>query len=86
MNRTLRTALVFGCAWLGFVWATTHWYSWQQMIDLRYGTDMVEYERVARAAPGLPDQPLPSQHADRFIPHYLVGVVCTTAARSCCSS
>jgi len=66
---------VFGCAWLGFVWATTHWYSWQQMIDLRYGTDMVEYERVARAAPGLPDQPLPSQHADRFIPHYLVGVV-----------
>ncbi len=66
---------MFGCAWLGFVWATTHWYSWQQMIDLRYGTDMVEYERVARAAPGLPDQPLPSQHADRFIPHYLVGVV-----------
>jgi hypothetical protein len=66
--------LAVGCAWLGFVWATTHWYSWQQMIDLLYGSDMAEYEQVARAAPGLPDQPLPSQHADRFIPHYLVGL------------
>jgi hypothetical protein len=75
VNRTLRTPLVVGCAWLGFVWATTHRYSFQQLIDLRYATDMAEYERVARAAPGLPDQPLPSQHADRFIPHYLVGLL-----------
>ena len=35
---------------------------------------MVEYERVARAAPGFTDTPLPSQHADRFVPHYLVGL------------
>jgi hypothetical protein len=74
VNRTLRTALVVCGAWLGFVSATTHRYSFQQMIDLRYGTDMAEYERVARAAPGLPDQPLPSQHAARFVPHYLLGL------------
>jgi hypothetical protein len=74
MNSTLRTAFVASCAWLGFVAATTHRYGFQQMIDLRYGTDMAEYERVARAAPGLPDQPMPVQHADRFIPHYLIGL------------
>jgi hypothetical protein len=74
MNSTLRTAFVASCAWLGFVAATTHRYGFQQMIDLRYGTDMAEYERVARAAPGLPDQPMPVQHADRFIPHYLLGL------------
>src|SRR5205823_5217845 len=61
-------------AWLAAVWATTHWYSWQRSVDLLFGSDMVEYERVARAAPGFPDQPLPSQHADRFVPHYLVGL------------
>jgi hypothetical protein len=60
--------------WLAFVWATTHWYSWQRTVDLLFGSDMPEYERVARAAPGFPDQPLPSQHADRFVPHYLVGL------------
>jgi hypothetical protein len=62
-------------AWLAAVWATTHWYSWQRTIDLLFGSDVVEYERVARAAPGFTDQPLPSQHADRFVPHYLVGLV-----------
>lgn len=61
--------------WLAAVWATTHWYSWQRTVDLLFGSDMVEYERVARAAPGFTDEPLPSQHADRFVPHYLVGLV-----------
>ncbi len=36
---------------------------------------MVEYERIARAAPGFPSASLPSQHADRFVPHYLVGLL-----------
>jgi len=75
VSRTVRAALVVASGWLAFVWATTHWYGWQQLIDQRYATDMAEYERVARAAPGLTGQPLPSQHADRFIPHYLVGLL-----------
>jgi len=35
--------------WLAAVWATTHWYSWQRTIDLLFGSDVVEYERVAKA-------------------------------------
>lgn len=62
-------------AWLAAVWATTHWYSWQRTIDLLFGSDVVEYERVARAAPGFPTEALPSQHADRFVPHYLIGLL-----------
>ena len=62
-------------AWLAAVFATTHWYSWDRTVELLFGSDMPEYERVARAAPGFTDQPLPSQHADRFVPHYLVGLL-----------
>jgi hypothetical protein len=72
---TPRYRLATAGAWLAAVWATTHWYSWQRTVDLLFGSDVVEYERVARAAPGFTDQPLPSQHADRFVPHYLVGLV-----------
>jgi len=70
----VRYRLVVAGAWLAFVWATTHWYSWQQTIDLLFGSDAQEYETVAKAAPGFPDAALPSQHANRFVPHYLVGL------------
>ena len=70
----MRCRVLISGGWLAFAWATTHWYSWQRTIDLLFGSDMPEYERVAQAAPGLPSQPLPSQHADRFVPHYLVGL------------
>ena len=72
---TPRYRLAAAGAWLAAVWASTHWYPWQRTVDLLFGSDMVEYERVARAAPGFTDQPLPSQHADRFVPHYLVGLL-----------
>ena len=61
--------------WLAFVWLTTHWYSWQRTIDLLFGSDMKEYERIARAAPHFPHHALPSQHAARFVPHYLIGLI-----------
>lgn len=67
--------LTVAAAWLVGVFATTHWYSWDRTVELLFGSDMPEYERVARAAPGFTDQPLPSQHADRFVPHYLVGLL-----------
>jgi hypothetical protein len=72
---TPRYRLASAGVWLAAVWATTHWYAWQRTVDLLFGSDMVEYERVARAAPGFTDQPLPSQHADRFVPHYAIGLV-----------
>jgi hypothetical protein len=71
---TLTYRLAAAGAWLAFIWATTHWYSWQQTVDLLFGSDAPEYERVARAAPHFPHEPLPSQHANRFVPHYLVGL------------
>jgi hypothetical protein len=71
---TLAYRLAAAGGWLAFVWATTHWYSWQQTIDLLFGSDAQEYETIAKAAPGFPDEPLPSQHANRFVPHYLVGL------------
>ena len=75
---TLTYRLAAAGAWLAFIWATTHWYSWQQTVDLLFGSDAPEYERVARAAPALHrHEPLPSQHADRFVPHYLVGLAPT---------
>jgi hypothetical protein len=72
---TPRYRLAAAGAWLAAVWASTHWYAWQRTVDLLFGSDVVEYERVARAAPGFTNEPLPSQHADRFVPHYLVGLV-----------
>jgi hypothetical protein len=71
---TVAYRLAAAGGWLAFVWATTHWYSWQQTIDLLFGSDAQEYETIAKAAPGFPDQALPSQHANRFVPHYLVGL------------
>ena len=77
LNRPLTTwyRLAAAGAWLAAVFTTTHWYSWDRTVELLFGSDMPEYERVARAAPGFTDEPLPSQHADRFVPHYLVGLL-----------
>jgi hypothetical protein len=71
---TLSYRLAAAGGWLAFVWATTHWYSWQETIDLLFGSDAQEYETIAKAAPGFPDEALPSQHANRFVSHYLVGL------------
>lgn len=71
---TVAYRLAAAGGWLAFVWATTHWYSWQQTIDLLFGSDAQEYETIAKASPGFPDEALPSQHANRFVPHYLVGL------------
>ena len=52
---------------------TEHWYDWHKPIALQFGGDVPAYERIARAAPSLPDQPLRTQHAQRFPVHWLVG-------------
>jgi len=60
-------------AWLAIVLATERWYDWHKPIALQFGGDVSTYERIARAAPSLPDQPLLTQHAQRFPVHWLVG-------------
>lgn len=40
-----------------------------------WGEDVVSYERIAAAAPGLPEGEIGSAYSDRFVPHYLVGLL-----------
>ena len=54
---------------------TERWYDWNKPIALEFGGDVSAYERIARAAPSLPDQPVRTQHAQRFPVHWLVGSV-----------
>lgn len=70
------TRLAVCGAWATFTLATTSWISWQAGIDAQYSSDVVGYERVARAAPGLPPAgALIPQHAQHFVPHYLAGTL-----------
>jgi hypothetical protein len=40
-----------------------------------WGADVVSYEQIAAAAPGLPDAQIASAYSDRFAPHYVVGIL-----------
>lgn len=53
--------------------ATNEWTSWDEGIRLLEASDVRSYEAIAAAAPGLPDQDLPAQHARRFAPHWALG-------------
>jgi hypothetical protein len=59
--------------WLVFVGATQAWRPWGDGIRLQYAADEQEYETIARAAPGFPHVKIQTPHADRFVPHWLVG-------------
>jgi hypothetical protein len=77
MGQLSGSARVLVCgAWVTFTLATTHWITWRAGIEAKYSTDVLDYERIARAAPGLPprDSMLP-QHALHFAPHYLAGLL-----------
>jgi hypothetical protein len=62
-------------AWAGAVLATQAWPSWSTGIREQFAGDVVSYEQIARAAPGLPAGPLPQQHAERFPIHWAIGTV-----------
>jgi hypothetical protein len=72
MRRLFRQAAVAG-GWIAFVLATEHWRPWGDGIRLRYATDIVDYTRISRAAPGFPTTPIQAPHADRFPAPWLVG-------------
>ncbi len=40
-----------------------------------WGTDVISYQAMAAAAPGLPHFPIGSAYTQRFAPHYLVGLL-----------
>ena len=62
-------------AWAGAVLATQAWPSWSTGIREQFAGDVVSYEQIARAAPGLPAEALPQQHAERFPIHWAIGTV-----------
>jgi hypothetical protein len=57
------------------VLATTQWWGWEAAMRQGLDTDVRSYQQIARAAPQLPSQDLPQQHAERFAAHWLVGVL-----------
>ena len=73
------TRLAAPAAWLAFVLLTQSWNPWAEGIERQYASDVTSYETIARAAPGLPDTDVPLQHAERFVPHWLVGAVAGAA-------
>jgi hypothetical protein len=61
-------------AWIGFTVATTHWMAWGEPIHKLYASDELQYEAIARAAPGLTDARVSAAASQRFVSHWLVGV------------
>ena len=62
-------------AWVAFSCATTRWMEWGEPIRRGYATDERQYEALARAAPGLAHAPVSAAAAQRFGPHWVVGVL-----------
>src|SRR4051812_10928825 len=61
--------------WAGVVLATQAWPSWSTGVRERFAGDVVAYEQIARAAPGLPSGPVSQQYAERFPVHWAVGMI-----------
>jgi hypothetical protein len=60
---------------LGFVAATNRWLHWNASLALVHANDEVDYRAIATAAPRWPDSKLQNQHAQRFVFHYLIGLL-----------
>jgi hypothetical protein len=60
---------------LVFIGATNRWISWQAGYRLLRAHDEADYRAIATAAPGLPTTKLQVQHAQRFAPHYVIGLL-----------
>src|SRR4051794_16901289 len=54
---------------------TQAWRSWNGGIALLTARDVFSYEAIAAAAPGLPSADLPAQHAERWVPHRVLGTL-----------
>ena len=72
---TTRAQVAVLALWAGFVALVQRWPSWEEGIRVQFATDMDVYEVIARAAPGLPDTDILRAYAQRFSPHWLVGVL-----------
>ncbi len=72
--RQTRTATVL--LWIGIAIAILAPSRWTGNDSIHpWAQDVVAYQRIAAAAPGLPDGSMASAHSQRFVPHYLVGLL-----------
>lgn len=71
---TLRLSIA-AAGWIAFACATTRWMEWGEPIRRNYATDELQYESIARAAPGLPHTDISAAASQRFVSHWLVGVL-----------
>ena len=68
--------LLIAFGWLAFTSATEKWMRWGDPIRLHYATDELQYQAIARAAPGLPAKGVVSAAASqRLTAHWLTGIV-----------
>lgn len=65
--------LLSALGWIAFTCATMRWLTWGVPIARHYATDELQYETIARAAPGLPDTKISAAASQRFVSHWLVG-------------
>ena len=70
--RTTRLLVLLG--WAAFAVAVQRWFSIADGIRLQFAADSAFYRAIARAAPGFVDEPVLRAYAQRFAPHWLVGV------------
>jgi hypothetical protein len=75
ISRTADSDWAIAVGLVAFVAATNRWLSWQAGYQLLQAHDELDYRAIAVASPGLPQSRLQVQHAQRFVPHYLVGLV-----------
>lgn len=54
---------------------TNHWFNWPDGIKFVQSNDVQSYEAIARSAPSFPEKVMPNQHTQRFVIHYIVGLV-----------
>jgi hypothetical protein len=58
---------------LGFVAITNRWLGWNGGFDLVHANDERAYLTIAHAFPGLPDEAIADQHAQRWAVHWSIG-------------
>lgn len=71
--RGFEVAVVAGL--IAFLAATNRWLSWQAGYRLLLAHDESDYRAIAAAAPRFPTEKLQVQHAQRFAPHYVIGLL-----------
>ena len=78
VERDLRPFVAIG--WIVALAASQAWLSWETGIRHLFAHDVVSYEAIAEAAPGLPSSSMPTQHAQRFPAHWLIGTIASATS------